>query len=119
MKHYSRVLKERAINHLKGYLALKQDSMIKVALSRKFSYVRKLKSVLRLLRENIANQKDLRRKIFESETQHKRGMLARFFSVLRKADSLGKERELRLIDHLETKRKRILSALIHVLLQHC
>ena len=43
-------LKKRAIRGLKVYLERKQDEMVKAALSRKFAYLRRLKSVMKLLR---------------------------------------------------------------------
>ena len=86
------------------YLERKQDEMVKAALSRKFAYLRRLKSVMKLLRENIAYKQDQRRKIIESDQAYKKAMLARFFTVLKKVDSMGKAREQKLISFLDNKR---------------
>ena len=50
-------LKAKAITALKAYVARKNDEAIKASLSRKFNYMRRLKAVLRLFRNNVAFRK--------------------------------------------------------------
>jgi len=62
-------------------------------MGRKFSYLRRLKMVLALLRTNVAQHKDKRRKTIQSNYHYKKTMLARFFAVLKDEDVTGKTRE--------------------------
>ena len=48
---------------------------------------------MKLLRANIAYRRLMRQKIRESDHAYRKGLLARFFSVLLKVDKLGKRRE--------------------------
>ena len=45
-------------------------------------------------------------------------MLARFFTVLKKVDSLGKAREQKLITFLDNKRSQILYSIFECLLEN-
>ena len=49
--------------------------------------------VLALLRTNVAQHKDKRRKTIQSNYHYKKTMLARFFAVLKDEDVTGKTRE--------------------------
>ena len=73
---------------------------------------------MKLLRANIAYRRLMRQKIRESDHAYRKGLLARFFSVLLKVDKLGKRREQRLIEHLDGKRNRILQSVFLSLLEH-
>ena len=88
----------------KKYLTKQQEKLALGLISRKFSYMRRLKAVLRLFRANVTYQKDFRRRVAESTTLHKRNMLARFFKVFKEVDAAGREREAKLFDMLDTKR---------------
>ena len=45
-------------------------------------------------------------------------MLSRFFTVLKKVDSMGKAREQKLIGYLDRKRSRILATIFERLLEN-
>lgn len=92
--------------------------MANCAISRKFNYMRRLKSILCHLRANVIYKRNFRRKIAESTTMHKKNLLARFFSVFKETDALGKERESRMIDHVGRKRRQILMTTLSALLTH-
>ena len=55
--------------------------------------------------------------MIESDFAYKKAMLARFFSVYKTADQMGKAREKRLVDHLEAKRTSVISMVFDALVQ--
>ena len=52
----------------------------------------------------------------QSEIHYKKAMLERFFSVFKESDTLSKEREMRVIKHLDNQRKEILTRVFNGLI---
>ena len=74
-------------------------------MSRKANYLRCLNNGIKLLRLNIVNRRDRRRKQAESDYHYKRQLVARFFSVFKNEDTSGKAREKMLVETLIRKRR--------------
>ena len=102
-ERWERCMKSKALGALRGYFLRKLEDSAKAAIARKFSYIRRLKAVLRLLRENIQYKKSRRQRYYESELHYKYSVLTRFFAVFKEEDALSKAREAKLLNLLDRK----------------
>ena len=94
---YGQKLKTKVIESLKSYIERKRDEAVYGMMARKYNFLRRLKIVIRLLRKNIVNQKEYRRKIRESDYHYQRNLIARLFSFFKGEDKLGQAREKNLV----------------------
>ena len=59
-ERHATYLKNKAVEAMRGYVARKRDEAVHGMMARKYNFLRRLKIVLRLLRENVAEQQEFR-----------------------------------------------------------